>query len=38
MKYVRALIRAFFGHYTTSRTVRGGSGHYNEQCHPGTYN
>jgi len=38
MRRIRALLQALFGHYATARSVRGGSGHYNEQCHPQTYN
>jgi hypothetical protein len=38
MKTLRALMVVLFKHYATSRTVQGGSGHYNEQCHPQTYN
>lgn len=38
MTFLRHLFFALFGHYATSSKVRGGSGHYNEQCHPGTYN
>lgn len=38
MKILRALFQALFGHHAAAGAVRGGSGHYNEQCHPGTYN
>ena len=38
MKIVRNLLIALFGHHAGARHVKGGSGHYNEQCHPGTYN
>lgn len=37
MKLLRSLYFAFFGHYADARSINGGSGHYNEQCHPGTY-
>jgi hypothetical protein len=35
---LRALFVAFFKHFAGARWVKGGSGHYNEQCHPQTYN
>ena len=38
MKFLRNLYVTLFGHYAAARQVKGGSGHYNEQCHPGTYN
>jgi hypothetical protein len=38
MNFLRALFFALFRHYATAGAVRGGSGHYNEQCHPQTYN
>jgi hypothetical protein len=38
MALLRRLAIALFGHYASSARVRGGSGHFNEQCHPGTYN
>jgi len=37
MHLMRNLITLLLGHYATSSKVRGGGGHYNEQCHPGTY-
>jgi len=37
MTVLRALFVALFRHYATVRAIKGGSGHYNEQCHPGTY-
>jgi hypothetical protein len=37
MAYIRALFLALFHPYASPRAVRGGSGHYNEQCHPQTY-
>ncbi len=37
MRIFKALFLAFFGQYAGARAVRGGSGHYNEQCHPQTY-
>ena len=36
--FVRALIVVVCRPYATVRAIRGGSGHYNEQCHPQTYN
>ena len=38
MKIIRSLLTALFGHYGSASSVRGGSGHFNEQCHPQTYN
>lgn len=38
MKILHNLLITFFCHYAAARHVKGGSGHYNEQCHPGTYN
>lgn len=38
MKVFRAFFLAFFGHFAGPSFVKGGSGHFNEQCHPGTYN
>jgi hypothetical protein len=37
MTFLRAIFTALFRPYGGQRLVRGGSGHYNEQCHPGTY-
>jgi len=37
MSIFRALWIALVAHYAGARAVNGGSGHYNEQCHPGTY-
>ncbi len=37
MRYIRAIYLAFFDYYASTKNVRGGSGHYNEQCHPSTY-
>lgn len=37
MAFFRALIVALFRPYAHASAVRGGSGHYNEQCHPQTY-
>jgi hypothetical protein len=37
MRFVRALFIAVFRHYAGAKAVKGGSGHYNEQCHPQTY-
>jgi hypothetical protein len=37
MKILKALFVAFFKHYAGPNAVKGGSGHYNEQCHPQTY-
>ncbi len=34
----QALYTLFFQKYANASYVRGGSGHYNEQCHPQTYN
>lgn len=38
MTFLRAIYVLLFGAYATPRAVRGGSGHFNEQCHPQTYN
>lgn len=38
MRLLRALRIVLFRPFATARVIRGGSGHYNEQCHPGTYN
>jgi hypothetical protein len=37
MSILRALFVGFFKHYAAAKKVRGGSGHYNEQCHPQTF-
>jgi hypothetical protein len=37
MKTVRAWLVALFRSFARARSVRGGSGQYNEQCHPGSY-
>ena len=37
MTYLRAWCVALFRSYSRATDVRGGSGHYNEQCHPQTY-
>lgn len=37
MTRLRSLYIAFFRPFAGARAVRGGSGHYNEQCHPQTY-
>jgi hypothetical protein len=37
MAKLRALFVALFRPYARASAVRGGSGHYNEQCHPQTY-
>lgn len=37
MTLIRAVRIALFGSYAGARAVNGGSGHYNEQCHPGTF-
>jgi hypothetical protein len=37
MSWIRAVWFAWTAHYAGAREVNGGSGHYNEQCHPGTY-
>lgn len=37
MSRFRALFVVFFRAFATSRSIRGGSGHFNEQCHPQTY-
>lgn len=37
MSRLRALFIAVFRPFASARFVRGGSGHYNEQCHPQTY-
>src|SRR4051812_2606748 len=36
MQKLRALLLAMFRPFATAAAVRGGSGHYNEQCHPQT--
>jgi len=38
MRFLRTLFLVVFGHYGRAGSVRGGSGHFNEQCHPQTYN
>jgi hypothetical protein len=38
MRLLKAIYVALFAHHATAAAVRGGSGHYNEQCHPQTYN
>ena len=37
MRIFRALFVLLFRSYAGAGAVRGGSGHYNEQCHPQTY-
>jgi hypothetical protein len=37
MAIFRALRAVLFRHFATARAIQGGSGHYNEQCHPMTY-
>jgi hypothetical protein len=37
MSYLRAILTLLFRHYASPRAIKGGSGHYNEQCHPNTY-
>jgi hypothetical protein len=37
MAKLRALFVALFRPYARASAVRGGSGHFNEQCHPQTY-
>jgi hypothetical protein len=37
MATLRALFVALFRAYARPTDVRGGSGHYNAQCHPQTY-
>jgi hypothetical protein len=37
MSMFRALFIAFFKHFARAKSIKGGSGHYNEQCHPSTY-
>jgi hypothetical protein len=37
MTILRALFILFFRQYAAASSVQGGSGHYNEQCHPQTY-
>jgi hypothetical protein len=37
MAKLRALFVALFRPYARAAAIRGGSGHYNEQCHPQTY-
>jgi hypothetical protein len=36
--FLHNLFLVLFRHYSTAKAVKGGSGHYNEQCHPQTYN
>ena len=38
MNRLHALFIILFRPYATARFVRGGSGHFNEQCHPQTFN
>jgi len=38
MKLLRNLYLTLFGHYAAVRNIKGGSGHFNEQSFPGTYN
>jgi len=38
MQKLRALLLAVFRPFATAAAVRGGSGHYREQCHPQTFN
>jgi hypothetical protein len=37
MAFIRAILRVLFRAYSSAGAIRGGSGHYNEQCHPQTY-
>jgi len=37
MARLRALWIALFKPFSGATAVKGGSGHYNEQCHPQTY-
>jgi hypothetical protein len=37
MAFLRTLFVALFRPYARQKLVRGGSGHFNEQCHPQTY-
>lgn len=37
MRIFNALFVLLFRSYAPASAVRGGSGHYNEQCHPQTY-
>ena len=37
MSFFRACWIAIFRSFADARSVKGGSGHYNEQCHPQTY-
>jgi|GEM_PF-2389009 hypothetical protein len=37
MSLLRALFVSLFKHHAASKRIQGGSGHYNEQCHPQTY-
>ena len=37
MALLKSLFVALFGHHATARSINGGGGHYNEQCHPMTY-
>lgn len=37
MRIIKAIFVALFRHHAGPRSIRGGSGHYNEQCHPQTY-
>jgi hypothetical protein len=38
MTLLRSLFFLVFRHHATAGAVKGSSGHYNEQCHPQTYN
>ena len=37
MRLLRNLFIALFRPYAGAKSIKGGSGHYNEQCHPQTY-
>ena len=38
MSLLKALFVMFFRSFSPAASVKGGSGHFNEQCHPQTYN
>jgi hypothetical protein len=37
MRFLKAFLLILARPYARARDVRGGSGHFNEQCHPQTY-
>jgi len=37
MRILKSIYIALFRAHASAKNVKGGSGHFNEQCHPGTY-